>query len=163
MSLFKSCTRGSVYLTEEEEDEENNQPRNWLFSCCSLGRNNKKYQEGFIRLPEGGRHTIDDYLDPTSPMTIETLLAEQEEELDNYLGQPSLDDSHGSFKRKYSLLVNNPILEEEEDAQYLSEHRISAILIDRPQVNIYANDTILILIFKNIFFSLVVQVYFNLK
>ncbi|KAG2231624.1 hypothetical protein INT48_006380 [Thamnidium elegans] len=95
--------------------------------------------EGLIRLPVG-RRTIDDYLDPRSPISIETLLADQEEELDHYLTHSSLE---GTFKRKYSL-VNTAIMEE-EDAQFLSEHRISAILVDRPKLggaNVFQSENI---------------------
>jgi hypothetical protein len=99
-------------------------------------------REGLIRLPTGprARRTIDDYLDPRSPVSIEVLLAEQEEELDHYYGQIDDEDAFIANKqrRKYSLVSHNNTFFEEEDAQFLSEHRISAILVDRPKVIIIA-------------------------
>ncbi|KAI7897116.1 uncharacterized protein EV154DRAFT_490509 [Mucor mucedo] len=129
MNVFETCfsKRGGrrIYLPEEEEEEEE---RN-CFTCCVW--TSKKYREG-IRLPEGGRRgTIDDYLDPRSPVSIEVLLAEQEEELDHYLGQTTDDEDAFIAKRKNSV-ASNAFLE--EDAQFLSEHRISAILVDRPKL-----------------------------
>lgn len=128
MNLFETCfnkrrDRG-IYLAEEEEEEEERH----CFPCCIW--TSKKYREG-IRLPEGGRRgTIDDYLDPRSPVSIEVLLAEQEEELDHYLGQT--DDEDAFINKRKNSLASNAFLE--EDAQFLSEHRISAILVDRPKV-----------------------------
>lgn len=153
MNVFETClpkrTGTRIYLPEDEEGEE----RTSCFSCCLWTRN--KYQEGLIRLPEG-RRTIDDYLDPRSPVSIEVLLAEQEEELDHYLGQTDDEDAFINSRRKYSF-VNNTFLE--EDAQFLSEHRISAILVDRPKVK----SVVIQFFFIHIFFSLVVQIYFNPK
>ncbi|KAI8063976.1 hypothetical protein BDF21DRAFT_124277 [Thamnidium elegans] len=138
MNIFDSCCtrkKSPIYLLEDEEEEETGL-KTW-FSCCL--RPKSTYEEGLIRLPVG-RRTIDDYLDPRSPISIETLLADQEEELDHYLTHSSLE---GTFKRKYSL-VNTAIMEE-EDAQFLSEHRISAILVDRPKLggaNVFQSENI---------------------
>lgn len=126
MNIFDNCCtrkKSPIYLSEDEEEEAG--LKTW-FPCCL--RPKSTYEEGLISLPVG-RRTIDDYLDPRSPVSIETLLADQEEELDHYLAHSSLEST---FKRKYSL-VNTAIMEE-EDAQFLSEHRISAILVDRPKV-----------------------------
>lgn len=124
MNVFETCLPKRVgrriYLPDDNEEEEE---ETGCFSCCIRTR----YKEGgIIRLPEG-RRTIDDYLDPTSPVSIEVLLAEQEEELDQYLH----DDDTFIHKRKNSVASHTFL---EEDAQFLSEHRISAILVDRPKV-----------------------------
>lgn len=106
----------------------------------------KQREGGLIRLPTGPtRGTIDDYLDPRSPVSIEVLLAEQQEELDHYYADQATEDEdedvsfnkqqRGRGRRKYSLVSQNTsTFFEQEDAQFLSEHRISAILVDRPKV-----------------------------
>jgi hypothetical protein len=162
MNLLGSClpkrTGTRIYLPEDDEDDivNHNYTSNSCFaSCCfpfcqTRGNN----RESLIRLPEGvHRQTIDDYLDPRSPVSIEALLAEQEEELDHYYGQTDDEDAyHGPAvaTSKYTPLSLNLVdtlsssFFEEEDAQFLSEHRISAILVDRPKVSTCFNGTTII-------------------
>lgn len=140
MNVFKTCfspKRSDIYLPEDEEEDEN---VNKMCCCFNFKGNNK---QGFIQLPTNNnnsrRRTIDDYLDPRSPVSIEVLLQEQEEELDHYYGQTDDEDAyHGPQKKFGPLDLNfentNSSFFEEEDAQFLSEHRISAILVDRPKV-----------------------------
>ncbi|CAO3607586.1 unnamed protein product [Mucor hiemalis] len=140
MSFFESCfpkrkdTR--VYLPLEDGENEyeasNNKSFRNCFTCC-FWRGQRK--DGPIRLPEGAtaRRTIDDYLNPRSPVSIEVLLAEQEEELDHYIGQQTDDDDASPPNRRKSGMSYSFM--DEEDAQFLSEHRISAILVERPKLS----------------------------
>lgn len=139
MNFFESCfpkrTDTRVYLPLEDGENEyeasNNKSFRNCFTCC-LWRGQRK--DGPIRLPEGAtaRRTIDDYLNPRSPVSIEVLLAEQEEELDHYIGQQTDDDDASPPNRRKSGMSYSFM--DEEDAQFLSEHRISAILVERPKV-----------------------------
>lgn len=140
MSFFGACfpkrTDTRVYLPVEEGEDEyetshSNSFRN-CFTCFYVCSGRRK--DGPIRLPEGAaaRRTIDDYLNPRSPVSIEVLLAEQEEELDNYIGQQTDDDDASLPNRRKSGMSYSFM--DEEDAQFLSEHRISAILVERPKV-----------------------------
>lgn len=138
------CTGKSIYLPEDDEDDDirTYTSENGFTSCCLMFHKTRgSSREGLIQLPEGAQRqtTLDDYLDPRSPVSIEALLAEQEEELDHYYGQTDDEDAyHGPQKKFGSLDFNfentNSSFFEEEDAQFLSEHRISAILVDRPKV-----------------------------
>jgi hypothetical protein len=155
MNILGNClpkrTGTPIYLAEDDEDDDmtnhNYAHKSCFTSCCfSFHKTRGNNREGLIRLPEGAhRQTIDDYLDPRSPVSIEALLAEQEEELDHYYGQTDDEDAyHGpaATTSKYTPLSLNLVdtlsssFFEEEDAQFLSEHRISAILVDRPKVSI---------------------------
>jgi len=140
MNVFETCfpkKRSDIYLPEDDVDlDEQNVNR---LCCCFNFRGSKK--QGLIRLPTNNRNqrTIDDYLDPRSPVSIEVLLQEQEEELDHYYGQTDDEDAYHGPQKKFGPLdlnfeTTNSSFFEEEDAQFLSEHRISAILVDRPKV-----------------------------
>lgn len=137
MNVFDFClpkrTGSRIYLpVEDEEDfETNNISHRNCFSCC-LWR--KQHNNGLIRLPEGSntRRTVDDYLDPRSPVSIEVLLEEQEQELDQYMGRTDDEDAYDASSNRKSVISHS--LMDEEDAQFLTEHRISAILVERPKV-----------------------------
>ncbi|KAK4517987.1 eukaryotic translation initiation factor 2 subunit gamma [Mucor velutinosus] len=141
MDAFETCfpkKRSDIYLPEDDVDFD--EPNVNRLCCCFNFRGNNR--QGLIQLPTNNRNqrTIDDYLDPRSPVSIEALLQEQEEELDHYFGQTVDEDAyHGPPKRFGPLDLNfettNSSFFEEEDAQFLSEHRISAILVDRPKLS----------------------------
>ncbi|OAD07145.1 hypothetical protein MUCCIDRAFT_107747 [Mucor lusitanicus CBS 277.49] len=150
MNVFETCfpkKRSDIYLPEDDVDLD--EPNASRLCCCLNFRGSNK--QGLIRLPTNNRNqrTIDDYLDPRSPVSIEVLLQEQEEELDHYFGQTDDEDAyHGPPKKSGPLDLNfettNSSFFEEEDAQFLSEHRISAILVDRPKLSgahIFKEDT----------------------
>lgn len=154
------CTGKSIYLPEDDEDDDirTYTSENGFTSCCLMFHKTRgSSREGLIQLPEGAQRqtTLDDYLDPRSPVSIEALLAEQEEELDHYYGQTDDEDAyHGPTiaTNKYTPLSLTLVdtfassFFEEEDAQFLSEHRISAILVDRPKVNyLFINGMILVI------------------
>ncbi|KAI8875303.1 hypothetical protein K501DRAFT_337784 [Backusella circina FSU 941] len=148
MNIFNSClpssSRAGIQLGEENE-----QGRTSAFSCCL------PFNQGHIRLPNE-RSTFENYLDPRSPVSIEDLLAEQEQELDNYYDQTDNEDLylHTNTPKRTSFtipqqlqeqLINNiPItcetnddfaLEEAEDAQFISNNRISAIIVDESKLS----------------------------
>ncbi|KAI8069844.1 uncharacterized protein B0P05DRAFT_551137, partial [Gilbertella persicaria] len=124
MSLFASCLVNKKDSSTQYSQEEAYSKT--CFSCC-LGFKTRGNRTGVIRL----MNTMDDYLNQPSPVSIEALLAEQEEELDQYYDQTDDEDSfHGPSihaKTKGSFY--------EDDAESLSEHRISAILDDGPVMN----------------------------
>lgn len=122
MSIFNACfNRRGLYLSEDEEEDEES-------VCCCFN----KRQEGRIHLPH--KRTIDDYLDPRSPVNIEALLAE--EELDLYNNEEEEEQVQAGSSKFNPLTLNHisPFFDE-EDAQFISEHRISAILVERPKLS----------------------------
>ncbi|KAI8636048.1 hypothetical protein BD408DRAFT_487156 [Parasitella parasitica] len=137
MNVFETCfakKRSDIYLPEDDgEDDDDNVNR---MCCCFDFRGNQR--QGLIQLPtnnNNSQRTIDDYLDPRSPVSIEVLLQEQEEELDHYYGQTDDEDGYHGPQKKFSPFDlnfenTNASFFEEEDAQFISEHRISAILDD---------------------------------
>ncbi|GAN01691.1 hypothetical protein MAM1_0010d01125 [Mucor ambiguus] len=141
MNVIETCfpkKRSDIYLPEDDVDFGESNVSG--LCCCFKFRGSNK--QGLIQLPTNNRNqrTIDDYLDPRSPVSIEVLLQEQEEELDHYFGQTDDEDAyHGPPKKLGPLDLNfettNSSFFEEEDAQFLSEHRISAILVDRPKLS----------------------------
>ncbi|ORX53262.1 hypothetical protein DM01DRAFT_1336442 [Hesseltinella vesiculosa] len=100
---------------------------------------------GRIQLPADIEDaTLNDYLDPASSTTIEPLLEEYNVS-DN-------DDDHHQLTRGQNFLTRNPFasstlgdtpslprldffVEADEDATFLSDHRISAVINDAPKLN----------------------------
>ncbi|CEP07026.1 hypothetical protein [Parasitella parasitica] len=140
-----------------------NQANPNFYTYRSIKRFNLPENEGFeifthadLNFVEtmGNHLTIEDYLDPRPPVSIEVLLQEQEEELDQYYGQTDDEDGyHGPKKTSGPLDLN---LENttasffvEEDAQFLSEHRISAILDDCRKIHYWHQSLLFVTCQKN--------------
>lgn len=132
MDLLKSClpTRSNhnIYLIEDDDDlMDNEQQINKWCVCHCLP---KKRKEGLIQLPEGNVRSNRQEFD------LQAELDRQEHDINDFLSPFSQE---GLIQTEYSPLSRNIaqypfLLEEEEDAQSLSEHRITAIIDERPKV-----------------------------
>ncbi|KAG1050947.1 hypothetical protein G6F43_006810 [Rhizopus delemar] len=131
MDLLKSClpTRSNhnIYLIEDDDDlMDNEQQINKWCVCHCLP---KKRKEGLIQLPEGNVRSNRQEFD------LQAELDRQEHDINDFLSPFSQE---GLIQTEYSPLSRNIaqypfLLEEEEDAQSLSEHRITAIIDERPK------------------------------
>ncbi|OBZ83727.1 hypothetical protein A0J61_08223 [Choanephora cucurbitarum] len=124
MNFFSMCLpkKQHIYLP----DEDNTIPiRNTTcFPCCTQIKEKSK-RIGLVRLPKNK----DIY--PKTFISIEALLAEQEEELDDYYGQTDDEDAfHGpaSLHSRNTQDIDSISYSYETDAQFLSDYRITSII-----------------------------------
>ncbi|CEJ02211.1 hypothetical protein RMCBS344292_16223 [Rhizopus microsporus] len=146
MNLLESClsrrTGSQIHLSDDDDNVNDN---HILSFCCLL----KRETRGEIHLPEENNEILD----------FDVIRSRQEQDLNEYsygLSDWSSRNNKGSFRgnsfiqSEYSPLAGNhsqtsSLVEEEEDAQFLSEQRISAIIDDGLKLNsahIYHNNNV---------------------
>lgn len=157
MNPFSACIKQQPIRLSEEDDEEHQdalQHRNcalgWPFATCFKGLRTR----GRIRLPDDAAadDILEDYLDPNTTVGIEPLLA-QHAIPDNQVEDDDEDDNnkqfmkHDMFDEPHRFLSRNPFATTssssgilgstdfyDEDAQFLSDRRISDVLEQNQEV-----------------------------
>lgn len=143
MNLLESClprrTGSQIRLLD---DDDNVNDDHTLSFCCLL----KRKRRGNIHLPED--------MESNEILDFDEIRTRQEQDLHEYLyglsDWPSKNNKdsfrgNGFIQSEYSPIAGNishtSSLVEEEDAQFLLEHRISAIIDDGPKVTymVYCN------------------------
>ncbi|KAI8069177.1 hypothetical protein BC940DRAFT_298075 [Gongronella butleri] len=152
MASFYS--RAGVRLDSDDEDDQVSSRLPLSFASCvpCLPR-----FTGHIRLPDDIEDaTLNDYLDPNTTTTIEPILDEynqHDDDDDNGIDQAIGGSKHAPRRRTDRFLSGNlfastsdadhaPVLprfdffmDNDEDATFLSDHRISAVINDAPKLN----------------------------
>lgn len=148
MNPFSSCVGQRRHIQLDDSDDEDIGrsclPSTWSFADCLP----KRSRQGAIRLaPDDDNEStrvLDEYLDPNTTVGIEPLLARHVAQA-NESDQDDDDDGDGFlvFKKPQQFLSRNPFassdarqdfFSEYEDAEFLSDHRISAVLSDSAKV-----------------------------
>lgn len=149
MNPFSVCVvqRRLIQLDNSDDEDVGRSclPSAWSFTDCLP----KRYRQGAIRLaPDDDNEStrvLDEYLDPNSTVGIEPLLTHHvaRNDRDSDGGSDQGEDEFLGFKRPQQFLSRNPfassdarqdIFSEYEDAEFLSDHRISAVLSDSSKV-----------------------------
>lgn len=151
MNPFKVCTGQSIRLPSDDEQDD---AQEYNRSCC-FSLNWPWSSRPGIQLPLD-RDLLEDYLDPNSTVGIEPLLEnsneqDHDDDDDNYDGDFM---QHNIFNEPQRFLTRNPFATTDtnesphtnhftqdfltgyEDAQFLSDHRISAVVNDTPKVKL---------------------------
>lgn len=159
MNPFSTCIKQQpIRLSAEDEGEEQDDHRStrhrncglgWPFTTCLFGTT------GRIRLPDDAAadDILDDYLDPNTTVGIEPLLAQhaipdnQGEDDDDEDDNNKQFMKHDMFDEPHRFLSRNPFATAssssgilgstdfyDEDAQFLSDRRISDVLEQNQEV-----------------------------
>ncbi|KAI8141167.1 hypothetical protein BJV82DRAFT_670796 [Fennellomyces sp. T-0311] len=134
MNPLAACTRRrqAIRLSDDESDDQD--PRSSCLPWCF------KTQRIALQDDTPDSRILDDYLDPNTTVGIEPLLAQHPTQSDEFANNAIFSSEPQRFLSRNPFATTTvahrtDYFMEDDDAQFLSDHRISAVISDRVKIN----------------------------